>query len=235
MKKGDIKRAQILDAAERLFFERGYENTSVQDILDELHMSKGGFYHYFDAKDSVLRAVSERRAQGRFDRLGTELYSARRGPIDRLNLLLGMANLFETEDAAFAALLMKLCYVDKDAAMCAHRRRVLIDRLMPYISDVIGEGIADGSFHSRHPMEVGRLLLLLACDVDDEVCNLLADQPDNPDVMLRLLELLNTWRESAEKLIGAPHGSIVLFDAGRLVNAWQAAAALLNEQEEKSL
>ena len=230
MKKGDIKRAQILDAAEKLFFERGYDRTSVQDILDALQMSKGGFYHYFDAKDSVLRAVSERRAQARFDRLNEELYGVRRGPVERLNLLLGMANLFEAEDAPFAALLLKLCYRDKDAAMCAHRRRVLIDRLLPLVNDVVAEGIADGSFHTRRPLEIGRLLLLLACDVDDEVCNLRADQPDNPDVMLKMLELLNTWREGAEKLIGAPYGTIVLFEVGKLVSAWQEAAAILMEQ-----
>ena len=231
MKKGDIKRAQILDAAEKLFFERGYDRTSVQDILDALQMSKGGFYHYFDAKDSVLRAVSERRSQGRFDKLNEELYGTRRGPIERLNLLLGMANLFEAEELPFAALLLKLCYRDKDAAMCAHRRRVLIDRLLPMVNDVVAEGVADGSFHTRHPMEVGRLLLLLACDVDDEVCNMLADQPDNPDVMIKLVELLNTWRESAEKLVGAPYGTIVLFEVSKLLEDWQAASALLSEQE----
>ena len=235
MKKGDMKRAQILDAAEKLFFERGYDHTSVQDILDALQMSKGGFYHYFDAKDSVLRAVSERRAQGRFDRAASEWYSSRRNPVEKLNLLLGMANLFEAEDAPFASLMVKLCYIDKDAAMCAHRRRVLIDRLLPLVDDVIDQGVSDGSFHSRHPMEIGRLLLLLACDVDDEVCNLLADNPNNPDVMLRLLELLNTWREAAERLVGAPYGTIVLFDVGRLVNAWQSAMDLLNRQQEAAL
>lgn len=231
MKKGDIKRAQILDAAEALFFERGYDRTSVQDILDVLGMSKGGFYHYFDAKDSVLRAVIERRMQGRLDKLTSELYDSRRGPVDRLNLLLGMANLFETEEAPFAALLLKLCYQDKDAAMTAHRRRMLVERLLPRINDVIGEGVADDSFHTRHPQAVGRLLLLLACDVDDEVCTLLAENPDNPDVMLRILELLNAYRESAERLVGAPYGSVVLFEVTHLIAAWQAAAAKLREQE----
>lgn len=232
MKKGDVKRARILDAAERLFFERGYDRTSVQDILDALQMSKGGFYHYFDAKDSVLRAVSERRARARFDRLEAELYAGRRGPIDRLNLLLGMANLFEAEETAFAALLIKLCYVDRDAAMNAHRRRVLIDRLLPLVNGVIEEGIADGSFHTRHPMEMGRLLLLMASDVDDEACAMLAAHADNPDVMLRVLELLNAWRDSAETLVGAPYGSIELFDAPRLIAAWQSAMKILNEKEE---
>jgi len=232
MKKGDIRRTQILDTAEKLFFERGYDRTSVQDILDELHMSKGGFYHYFDAKDSVLRAVSERRAEGRFDRLYAEIRGTRRSPVEKLNLLLGMANLFEAEEPPFAALMLKLCYMDKDASMCAHRRRVLVDRLLPAVIDVIEEGVSDGSFHARRPMEIGRLLLLLACDVDDEVCNLLADQPDNPDVMLKLLELLNTWREATEKLVGAPYGTVVLFEAGRLIDAWQAATAILDKEEK---
>ena len=231
MKKGDIKRTQILDAAEALFFERGYDRTSVQDILDALGMSKGGFYHYFDAKDSVLRAVVERRMQGRLDQLTASLYDSRRSPVDRLNLLLGMANLFESEETPFAALLLKLCYRDKDAAMTAHRRRVLIDRLLPRLNDVIGEGVADGSFHTRHPQALGRLLLLLACDVDDEVCALLADTPDNPDVMLRMLELLNAYRESVERLAGAPYGSVVLFEVTHLIAAYQTAAARLREQE----
>ena len=231
MKKGDIKRTQILDAAEKLFFERGYDRTSVQDILDALGMSKGGFYHYFDAKDSVLKAVSERRAQGRFDQLSAELRDSRRSPVDKLNRLLAMANLFQGEDAPFAALMLKLCYQDQDASICAHRRRVLIDRLLPIVNDVIAEGIGDGSFHTRHPMEIGRLLLLMACDVDDEVSTMLAAQPDNTDVMIRALELLNTWRESVERLVGAPYGSILLFDVGQLVIDWQAATAILNREE----
>ena len=232
MKKGDLKRAQILDAAEKLFYERGYDRTSVQDILDVLQMSKGGFYHYFDAKDSVLQAVSERRAQGRFDRLESAIHDPRRTPIEKLNQLLAAANLFEGEEPPFAALMLKLCYRDKDASMAAHRRRVLVDRLLPLVNDVIAEGQSDGSFHTRHPLEIGRLLLLLACDVDDEVGNMLADQSDNPDVMIRMLELLNTWREGTEKLVGAPYGTIVLFEVGEMVSAWQAAATILNGEEK---
>ena len=232
MKKGDIKRTQILDAAEKLFFEQGYDRTAVQDILGALQMSKGGFYHYFDAKDSVLRAVSERRAQGRFDQLNAAVYGSRRSPVEKLNMVLAMANLFEAEETPFAALMLKLCYRDKDASMNAHRRRVLVDRLLPTLNDVIAEGVADGSFHTRRPMEIGRLLLLMACDVNDEVCGMLADNPDNPDVMLPMIELLNTWREGVEKLVGAPYGTVVLFEAGKLIDDWQAAAALLDKEEK---
>ena len=134
MKKGDLKRAQILDAAEKLFFEKGYDRTSVQDILDALGMSKGGFYHYFDTKEAVLQSVSERRAEHRFEGLPSLLYGMRRGPVERLNLLLGMANLFEPEDMRFASLMLRLCYVEGDASMRDHHRRILMERLSPHLA-----------------------------------------------------------------------------------------------------
>ena len=56
MNKGQQSRMRIIDAAEKLFAEKGYVATSVQDILDMLHISKGGFYHYFDTKIMVLSA-----------------------------------------------------------------------------------------------------------------------------------------------------------------------------------
>lgn len=229
MKKGDLKRTAILDAAEKLFFEKGYDRTSVQDLLDALSMSKGGFYHYFDSKEAVLRAVSERRAEGRFERLSAELYGAQRTAIGRLNMLLGMTNLFESEDARFAALMLRLCYVQGDASLRDHQRRILLDRLAPYVADVIDEGVRDGSFHVRHPGETAKLLLLLALDVDEEAGRMLAAEPDNADVAIAMLELLNAWREAAEGLVGAPYGSIRLFDAARMVADWQAAAAMMSE------
>lgn len=55
--KPEQRRAQILEAARRLFVEGGYEGTRVEDILGELSLSKGGFYHHFASKDEVLEAL----------------------------------------------------------------------------------------------------------------------------------------------------------------------------------
>jgi AcrR family transcriptional regulator len=62
MIKGEIRKRQILETAESMFAERGYEATSVQDILDVLHLSKGSFYHHFESKEIVLQKICENRA-----------------------------------------------------------------------------------------------------------------------------------------------------------------------------
>lgn len=231
MKKGDLRRGQILDMAEKLFFEQGYDRTSIQDILDALKLSKGGFYHYFDAKETVLREICERRWVGRYDDLRIEMMAARRGPVDKLNQILRQASLFEAEEPRFAALLLKLCYRDRDASIRDYRRRVLIDQLLPQTDGAMLEGIQTGVLHARYPMGLGRVLLLLACDINDEVCEILSDDLDNPDRMIRVIELLNTYRESVELLCGATFGSIQLFDASKLVETWREVTEELKRLE----
>lgn len=54
-------RGQIVDAADRLFYERGYVHTSFADIANEVKISRGNFYHHFKSKDEILSAVISAR------------------------------------------------------------------------------------------------------------------------------------------------------------------------------
>src|SRR4030067_3008163 len=54
------RRNEILEAAQRFVYSKGYEQLTIQDILDELQISKGAFYHYFDSKHAMLAAMIER-------------------------------------------------------------------------------------------------------------------------------------------------------------------------------
>ena len=51
-------KARIVSAAWKLFYEQGYEETTVEEIIFESETSKGSFYHYFDGKDALLSSLS---------------------------------------------------------------------------------------------------------------------------------------------------------------------------------
>lgn len=51
-------RGAIISAAWKLFYEQGYDNTTVEDIVFESETSKGSFYHYFDGKDALLGTLA---------------------------------------------------------------------------------------------------------------------------------------------------------------------------------
>lgn len=57
-KSGRNTKARIVSAAWKLFYEQGYENTTVEDIIFESETSKGSFYHYFEGKDALLGSLS---------------------------------------------------------------------------------------------------------------------------------------------------------------------------------
>ena len=60
VKEYAVRRDEILDAAQRLIYTKGYEKLTIRDILDALQISNGAFYHYFDLKSQLLEAIIER-------------------------------------------------------------------------------------------------------------------------------------------------------------------------------
>ena len=84
MKKGDLRREELLAAAEKLFYMNGYEKTSVQDILTAVGFSKGGFYHHFDSKLAVLEAICENRAREVCEQ-AKSVVAGQEGAVDKLN------------------------------------------------------------------------------------------------------------------------------------------------------
>ena len=61
--KGDGNRQRIVDAADNLFYRRGYNQTSFQDISEATGIPRGNFYYYFKTKDEILDAVLNTRVE----------------------------------------------------------------------------------------------------------------------------------------------------------------------------
>ena len=150
----------ILDVAFRLFMEKGYENTSIQDIIGGLGgHSKGAIYHHFKSKDDILVAV--------IDRMTAESNQALADIRDRLDL-----NGREKLKAIFKA---SICRPVQDdiftVAPNFHNNPKLlfsllhdtIEEVAPhYILPILRQGISDGSIGTAYPEQLAELILLAA-------------------------------------------------------------------------
>lgn len=232
MKKGELRKEAIMRTAEKLFFEKGYGETSIQDILDALSISKGGFYHYFDSKNALLEEICRQRSARDIERLRAEMFSNKFNPVQKLNLLLSALNLFSREEPEYAALFLKVSFVEGDVHFRDQLRTFMLDSLRPMVDEVLREGMADGSFFTRNPGQLGRLILMLGYDVNDEVCRILSAQPDNPDCVIGIIDLLDAYREGIETLCGAAFGSILLFDLEHLLASFRQTAEELYQMKE---
>ena len=148
---------RILDAAQRLFLEKGYEQTTIQDIVDQLGgLTKGAVYHHFKSKAEILDAVGDRMF------FANNPFEAVRGRTD----LTGLEKLREAirrnqADTARTSLTVQSIPLARNPRMLVEmiesNRRILT----PYYEALLEEGNRDGSLHTAYVRELAELLPLL--------------------------------------------------------------------------
>lgn len=212
MRKGELSRARIVDTAEKMFWEKGYEETSVQDILDELNMSKGGFYHHFTSKEELLGEVSEKRLRDRIAE-ETKLLDAL-SVKDALNRILVLLDPFEREEKRYAAMLAQACIFGRDVNLRERQRELITELLTEPMEKVILRGVKEDFFCVRRVKESAKLVLLLEQDAVEEVMRLMRKGGDEAinDACL----MMDESRHALEKLLTAPYGTCRPMDADRL-------------------
>ena len=137
-------KGRIVSAAWKLFYEQGYEDTTVEDIIFESETSKGSFYHYFDGKDALLSSLSVL-----FDEQYETLMERPDRPEDSLELLCWLnRQLFETiENTVSIDLLSRLF----SSQLVTRGEKHLLDRSRTYyklLRRVISEGQQKGEIRA---------------------------------------------------------------------------------------
>ena len=230
MRKGEESRARIIDAAEKLFARKGYAATSVQDILDALGISKGGFYHYFDTKMELLTEVCARRTEEWYLQ-GVERVRAMDGScVEKLNAAIRLMNMLDRESPSMLATLTETGMSGEDAPAMQKIRATTMRIIVPLITDILDAGVAEKQFVVRRPAHTARLIAALALDVNEEATRDIAIGYAQSDCAFGVLELLNTYRETIELMVNAPYGSVEIFDLAEMVDSITKIAERLNMQ-----
>lgn len=150
----------ILDVAFRLFMEKGYEHTSVQNIIDNLGgLTKGAIYHHFKSKEDILVALTDRITEGS----NQLLLEIRERP--------GLSGM-EKLKAIFKESIMRPIQNDlfalgpdmgNNPKLLVSMLRETIEVSAPvYIQPIIEQGIADGSIETDYPAELAEMVILVA-------------------------------------------------------------------------
>ncbi len=219
MRKGEESKKRIIDAAEKLFSQNGYQATSVQDVLDELSISKGGFYHYFETKMDLLAAVCNRRAEQWYGEGVQYVRAMRADSVEKLNAALRLMNTLDRETPALLGTITELTLSAQDASVRRELRIITLEMLVPLIEEILDAGAREKQFIVKRTAEVARMIAMLALDVNEEASRQIAADFDKPDCAHSVLELLSAYREAIETIVNAPYGSIELFDLGDMISA----------------
>lgn len=148
---------KILEVSQRLFLEKGYEQTTIQDIVDNLGgLTKGAVYHHFKSKEEIINALGDKMF------LGNNPFNV----VKEQNELNGLqkiqkAMMLNQEDSERTTLSRNMIPLLENPRILAGMIESQGKYLSPEFYKLIEEGIEDGSISTEYPKELAEILPLL--------------------------------------------------------------------------
>lgn len=192
VKEHDERKNEILDAAEKLFMTKGYEKSTVNDILNELSIAKGTFYYYFKSKQEVLEEIVSRYADNVLNRVYEIINQNNVDPLEKLmRAFMSMQIRSHVSEE-----MMEELHKSENALLHQKTLNKMIAAMAPALVKIIEEGIGKQVWRCRYPLEYMQIILASSLTLTDEDFEL--DGDSKMKVMTALISLLEMMLEVHE-------------------------------------
>lgn len=162
MKKGERRKQELLKIAYRMFIEKGYENTSIDEIIAEAGIAKGTYYYYFESKEATLEAVIEMMIEEEVGRAKAVLETSLPVPQKLVSVI------YSLRPAQDEQVIAKALDVTENIVMHEKVNRRIVEEAVPLLTEVVKEGISQGIFECTNIEERVRMLLIISQRIFDD-------------------------------------------------------------------
>lgn len=214
-----VRREAFIDAAMRLMQTKGYEQMSIQDLLDELEASRGAFYHYFDSKQSLMEAVIERMVDAGLAAVAPVVGDPKLTAIEKLKGVFGGIGRWKTDRKALVLSLLEVWISDDNAIVREKFRHGLAQRLVPMLSKLVEQGVREEIFNVTSPVATAQVMVMLLLGFQEHATDMFLDRQANKVSYEDVTSRIASFSDAFERLLGAPRGSVDLVDE-TVMQAW---------------
>ena len=207
-----VRREAFVEAAQRLMTVRGYEQMSVQDVLEEVEASRGAFYHYFDSKQALLEAVIERMVDAGLGEVAPAVADDSLRAPAKLRRVFSSIGRWKTERKPLVLAVLEVWMSDDNAVVREKLRRTMVVRLADMLTPIVRQGIDEGDFQADSAAETARVLVMLLLGFQDVAIDLFLDRQAGRIELADVVRTFESYSSSFERILGAPAGSIQLID-----------------------
>lgn len=189
------KKKEFVRTAEALFMEKGFENTSIDDVVERMGVAKGLFYYYFDSKEDLVIAI--------LDNLHGEIKSFVREVMARegLTAMERFRALAESDDfiRSRSIMLESFFHQERNRALHYSVEEHAREFMVPMFEQIIAQGVEEGTFDTPYPHEAA-LALIGAFSSIKQSFNL----KSGPEAFMKSFRAL---QHIMERILGAEPGS----------------------------
>jgi AcrR family transcriptional regulator len=215
-KEYNERRKEILDTAEKLFFTRGYDSTSVDSIIDTIKVSKGTFYYYFKSKEELLDTLAFERAQTAFAEIDAIVFENELNALERMNLYFRQSKSWKLENREMLKALIKMLYAPSNLLLREKFMEKQLEMAKPTLTRIVKQGVDEGLFHTPYPGDISEILFTLFGNVGTSCSTLMLTVEEHPENIDLLLHKFEVYQDLFERVLGAPEGSIEFVDKAYL-------------------
>ena len=233
VKKPEVRKNEILYAARKFFFQKGYEQTTIQDIIDELGIAKGTFYYYFKSKIDLLDQLINRTTTEISDSL-KPILRMNMNAIEKFNKIFQTATIVKMQKIDVLLVMLKVMFTDENTIIRVKMYRRMVEKSKILYSSIIKQGIKEGVFNTSYPDDAAELLMQIGTGLNETICRLLIQQNEDPEYIIQVLtSKIKLYQDAMECILGAPKGSLQVYipeDYEKMVKLFYTK---LREKEDK--
>lgn len=164
VKEAEERINEILDAADELFFQKGFDGTSTNDILIKVGIARGTLYHHFRSKEDIMDALIERYKIRILD-AAQEMAANKSIPVVERMIHVIMSLKIS---GGSSAEMMEHIHKPQNALMHQKIQRAIVSGITPILAEMIREGIEQGVFDTPYPYECMEMVMIYANTVFDD-------------------------------------------------------------------
>jgi AcrR family transcriptional regulator len=211
-----IRREAFVEVSLRLIQAKGYEQMSIQDVLDELDASRGAFYHYFASKLALLQAAVDHIVAAAMEAVSPVAADPRLSAAQKIERLFSGIAGWKAERRELMLALLEVWYSDDNAIVRDKVRRSSVAVLVPLLSTIVEQGRVEGVFSARSPDGAARAVVALLLGAQDMAIELFFARQAGEIPFEIVAERFAGLAEALTRVLGAPVGSLSLIDDATL-------------------
>ena len=214
VKSAEVRKQELLATAMRLFASQGYEQTSVNQIIVALNISKGAFYHHYSSKEDLVEALAAMYAEEAAARARSVLEDESLDAFGRLSMFLSRMRNSEVESAAQMQAAFAPIFLERNRDLYERSQQAINRVIQPILAKIVAEGVADRTFDTTDPDAAAEIMLHLMGSVRPLVAGLYAatNQLDVQRQFTRVVDRMRYLSTVIDRILGIPEGSIELVD-----------------------